>query len=52
MHPSGRMIAVANYGVGSTSSLPVNPDGSLGDPVSILDHYGSSIDPAPPNRPA
>lgn len=45
MHPSGRMIAVANYGVGSTSSLPINPDGSLGEAISVVDHYGSSIDP-------
>ncbi len=46
MHPSGRMLAVANYRVGSTSSLPVNQDGSLGEAVSVLDHYGSSVDPS------
>lgn len=45
MHPSSRMLAVANYRVGSTSSLPVNANGSLGEAVSVLAHYGSSIDP-------
>jgi len=45
IHSSGQMLAVANYRVGSTSSLPVKRDGSLGDAVSVLDHYGSSIDP-------
>jgi len=45
IHPSGRMLAVANYLPGSTSSMPVNSDGSLGETMSVLDHYGSSVDP-------
>lgn len=45
IHPSGRMLAAANYLPGSTSSLPVKSDGSLGSAVSVLDHYGSSVDP-------
>ena len=41
---TGKMLAVANYGGGSTSSFPINEDGSLGEAASVMKHEGSSID--------
>ena len=41
----GRCLLVANYGGGSVASLPVNSDGSLGVPGSVIQHVGSSVDP-------
>jgi 6-phosphogluconolactonase len=41
----GRCLLVANYGGGSVASLPVNSDGSLGEPGSVIQHVGSSVDP-------
>ena len=38
-------VLVANYGSGSVASLPLNPDGRLGEPVDSIQHHGSSIDP-------
>ena len=48
---TGRMLVVANYGSGSTSSFPILPDGSLGGIASLMKHSGSSIE-SPPARPA
>ena len=42
---SGRCVLVANYGGGSVASLPVKLDGSLGEPASIIQHRGASVDP-------
>ena len=41
----GRFLLVANYGGGSVASLPVRPDGSLAEAVSIIQHAGSSVNP-------
>lgn len=46
LSPDGRYLFVANYSVaadpgGSFAVLPVRPDGSLGDAVSIVHHEGS-----------
>ena len=41
----GRCLMTANYGSGSIASLPVRKDGSLGEPVSTLQHTGSSVNP-------
>ena len=38
-----RTVLVANYGSGSTSLLPVNDDGSLAAPSSVVQHEGSSV---------
>lgn len=39
----GRCALVANYGGGSVASLPIRPDGKLGEPVSVIQHRGSSV---------
>ncbi len=39
---TGKMVLVANYSSGSVASLPVNADGSLGEPASFFQHKGSS----------
>ena len=42
---SGRYAFVANYGSGSVAALPINDDGSLGEPSSVVQHEGSSVNP-------
>ena len=42
---TGKMLVVANYSSGSVASLPLKPDGSLGEPVSFFPHKGSSVNP-------
>jgi 6-phosphogluconolactonase len=42
--PSGKVIAVANYGGGSICSIPVAEDGSLRDVATFVQHEGSSTD--------
>jgi 6-phosphogluconolactonase len=42
---TGRMLVVANYSAGSTASLPIKPDGSLGEAVSHFQFTGSGADP-------
>ncbi|HEY6806355.1 MAG TPA: lactonase family protein [Pyrinomonadaceae bacterium] len=37
-------VLVANYSSGSTTVLPFH-NGALGDPVSLVQHHGSSVDP-------
>jgi 6-phosphogluconolactonase len=41
----GNAILTANYGSGSVALLPAMDDGGLGDPVSVSQHEGSSVDP-------
>lgn len=41
---TGKMLAVANYGSGGTSSFQVNADGTLSEAVSAIQHVGSSVD--------
>jgi len=41
----GKCVLAANYGSGSICALPVNLDGSLGQPRSAIQHHGSSVDP-------
>lgn len=41
---TGKTVVVANYSSGNVASLPVKADGSLGDPVSFIQHTGSSVD--------
>jgi 6-phosphogluconolactonase len=43
--PSGKTVAVSNYDNGSIASLPVRPDGTLGEPATYLVHSGKSVDP-------
>lgn len=42
---TGRMAMIANYGSGSVVSYRVQEDGSLSEPVSFIQHEGSSVDP-------
>lgn len=37
-------VVVANYGSGAVESLPVGPDGRLGEPASVIQHTGKSVD--------
>lgn len=48
---SGRVALVANYGSGSVEALPVNQDGSLGDPTAFIQHAGSSVNPSRQKEP-
>lgn len=43
---SGRHLLVANYSSGHTTVLPILGDGSLGVASQVIQHTGSSIDPA------
>jgi 6-phosphogluconolactonase len=43
---SGRWIAAANYGSGHMALIPIHADGSLGEPVQVEHHEGTSADPA------
>ena len=40
---NGKTLLVANYSSGSIVSIPINADGSLQKPISIIKHKGSSI---------
>ncbi|MFM7100994.1 MAG: lactonase family protein [Verrucomicrobiota bacterium] len=48
---AGRQVLVANYGGGSVCSLPIRPDGGLGEARSFVQHRGSSVDPARQKEP-
>lgn len=39
----GKTLLSANYRSGSLASIPINDDGSLGEPASVIQHKGSSI---------
>ena len=43
VHPTGKLLAVANYTGGSTASFPIAKDGSLGERASLIKHQGSSV---------
>ncbi|HVU27313.1 MAG TPA: lactonase family protein [Verrucomicrobiae bacterium] len=40
---AGKFVFVANYGSGNMEVLPVQSDGSLGAPVTLMQHHGSSV---------
>ncbi|GAA4897437.1 6-phosphogluconolactonase (cycloisomerase 2 family) [Stackebrandtia albiflava] len=44
VHPSGRFLLVANYGSGTVAVLPIADDGSLEDPVCVVQHEGGGPD--------
>jgi 6-phosphogluconolactonase len=48
---SGKAALVANYGGGSCASLPIQADGSLGEPASVMQHAGSSVNPSRQKEP-
>lgn len=41
--PTGSCVLVANYGGGSLEALPIEADGRLGAPTSMIQHKGSSV---------
>ncbi len=43
--PSGKTVAVANYGSGSVATFAVQPNGGLSESVSFFQHKGSSANP-------
>src|SRR5690606_29142530 len=42
---SGRHVLCANYSGGNVMSLPIQDDGRLGEPTSLIQHKGSSVNP-------
>ncbi len=48
---TGKWVFVANYGGGSVSAYPVQPDGSLGKASTFVQHTGSSVDPQRQRKP-
>lgn len=42
---TGHTLVIANYHTGVAASLPIQADGSLGKPGSVIQHHGSSVDP-------
>ncbi len=43
---TGRWVLAANYNSGSVAVLPVAGDGRLGPATCVVQHHGSSVDPA------
>lgn len=41
---TGKSLLLANYSSGSVASYSVKSDGSLSEPVSFIEHHGSSVD--------
>jgi 6-phosphogluconolactonase len=48
---TGQYVLVANYGGGSVTVLPIEKDGSLGEPSCSIKHQGSSVDPQRQQKP-
>jgi 6-phosphogluconolactonase len=47
----GQFLLVANYGGGSVALLPIAEDGRLQPPTSVIQHEGSSVNPARQKEP-
>lgn len=48
---SGKVVFAASYGSGSVASFLVQEEGSLSEPVSVIQHEGSSVHPRRQTRP-
>ena len=44
--PTGKCVLVANYGNGGIAALPIRVDGGLGEAGTVIQHDGSSVNPA------
>jgi 6-phosphogluconolactonase len=42
---TGKWLATGNYGSGSLAILPIEANGALGEPTSVMVHEGKSINP-------
>ena len=42
---SGKCLVVANYGDGTIAALPIQADGALAEPGTVIQHKGSSVNP-------
>ena len=42
---TGKCLLAANYGSGSIAALPIQADGTLGEPGAVIQHQGSSVNP-------
>lgn len=42
---TGNYVLTAQYAGGSVSMLPIGADGRVGDPVCVVEHSGSGVDP-------
>ncbi len=49
--PGGERVAVAHYGGGSTSLLPIAPDGKIQPVATIRQHAGKSVHPQRQQKP-
>lgn len=49
--PDGKAVLVANYSGGSVAALPLFPDGKIDAPMSVVQHKGSSVNPARQKEP-
>jgi 6-phosphogluconolactonase len=43
--PSGKCVLAANYGGGSVTSIPLEADGRLAEPGTVIQHEGKSVNP-------
>jgi 6-phosphogluconolactonase len=43
---AGKCLLAANYGNGSIAALPIRADGGLAEPGTVIQHHGSSVNPA------
>lgn len=48
---AGRHVLAANYGGGSVAVLPIEADGRLGEPTSVVQHAGEGVGPGRQSRP-
>lgn len=46
----GKAVLVANYSGGSVSSIALQPDGKLGEVISVHEHVGRSVNPKRQNE--
>jgi 6-phosphogluconolactonase len=48
---TNRALLVANYHSGIVASLPINPDGTLRPPATVIQHEGHSVNPTRQSSP-
>ena len=48
---SGKVVLVANYGGGSAAALPIQEDGSVKAPATVVQYTGSSVHPKRQTKP-